>query len=464
MGLKVLSLPVTFLNVDASPTGKPLELWRHALGHGGVNSLPLPDRVVNGVRRLGPRLVRVFIQEFFRIYHGSGRFDWSRLDPYMDALAATGAKVVAAITVKPKALYPEIDQAQWRPRDVAEWQNVVRELVRRYSVQRPVVTHWEIGNEPDIGEHGGCPYLIAEPAEYGEYYAMTVRPILEAFPQARVGGPALANVRHRLLPGLLQYCEQTGTRLDFISWHLYNSIPTLHGECVRLANSLLGSFRGQHPELMVTEWNRRLGDPMSIEDQAYEPRRAAVVAAAVVEMLEAGLDWSFYYHIWDQTCFPEEFAPFFSEGGVAGMARHWNEIPHRLGLFGVCEEVRPQYFVYQILSRLGDERLAAHSTTDVRVLAGLSDGRVSVMAVNHSIEESCDRVAVIRFRGLRPGVKRLTVQRIDDHCGWCQETLELRPVEKRDVYTSGDFECHVLLPADSVAVACLEDRARTTRP
>lgn len=464
MGLKSLSLPATFLNIDASPTGKPLELWRHTLGHGGVNSLPLPDRVVNGIRRLGPRLVRVFIQEFFRIYHGSGRFDWSRLDPYMDALAATGAKVVAAITIKPAALYPEVNQAQWRPRDVGEWQNVVRELVRRYSVERRIVTHWEIGNEPDIGEHGGCPYLIRNPAEYGEYYAMTVRAILEAFPDARVGGPALANVRHELLPGLLEYCGRTSTRLDFISWHLYNSIPRLHGEYVRLVKALLERFRDPPLELMVTEWNRRLDDPISVEDHAYEPRRAAVVAAAVVEMLEAKLDWSFYYHIWDQTCFPGDFSPFFSEAGVAGMARHWNEIPHRLGLFGVSEEVRPQYFVYQMLSRLGEERLAAHSTTDVRVLAGVSQGRVGVMAVNHSMEESCDRVAIIRFHGLRPGLKRLIVQRVDDQCRWCDEALEMRPVEKRDVCTSGDFECHVFLPADSVAVACLDDRAVAARP
>ena len=53
------------VNVDAKPTGEPLEVWRHALGHGGVNWLPLPGPVVDGVRRLRPRLIRIFIQEFF---------------------------------------------------------------------------------------------------------------------------------------------------------------------------------------------------------------------------------------------------------------------------------------------------------------------------------------------------------------------------------------------------------------
>ena len=97
-------------------------------------------RVVRGTARLKPRLIRVFIQEFFRVYPEHGRFDWSRLDPYMDALARTGAKVVAAVAIKPKPLFPAVDPAVWRPNDVAEWQRVIAALVRRYSVDRPLVT------------------------------------------------------------------------------------------------------------------------------------------------------------------------------------------------------------------------------------------------------------------------------------------------------------------------------------
>lgn len=41
------------------------------------------------------------------------------------------------------------------------------------------------------------------------------------------------------------------------------------------------------------------------------------------------------------------------------MPHHWNEMPHRLGLFGVEERVHPQYFLYQMLSRMGQERIAA---------------------------------------------------------------------------------------------------------
>jgi len=458
-----LPTEVTDVTIDVAPTGEPLELWRHSLGHGEVNWLPLPDRVVEGVRRLRPRLIRIFIQEFFQVYRGSGRFDWSRLDPYMEAMAATGAKVVAAITIKPKALYPEIDQSVWRPRDVGEWQNVIRELVLRYSVQRNIITHYEIGNEPDIGEDGGCPYLITDPADYGEYYAMTARAVLEACPEARVGGPALANAHHKLLPGLVDYCRRTGTRLDFVSWHLYSDSPAKHAECVRMARRVLEGAGGPRPEMFVTEWNGALVGKVSVQEQACAPRRAAVVAAGILDMKEAGLDRSFYYHIWDQTCFPDDFAPFFSSRGVANMARHWNEMPHRLGLFGVSGEVRPQYFVYWMLSRLGEQRLAVEAPPELRALAGRSEERIGVFLVNQDADQAQARIVNLRFHNLSPGLKSLTVHRVDGDRLWRPRALELRPVEQRDVCTGRDFECQVLAPADSVAAVWLADK-RDQRP
>src|SRR5437763_3837506 len=116
----VSSLPQSAVTIDAGQTQGPLELWRHTFGHGGINPHPFPERVIEGVRRLQPRLIRLFLQEFFHIYPEHGRFDWSRLDPYMDAAALTGAKVVAAITFKPPVLFPAVDHARWQPADVGE--------------------------------------------------------------------------------------------------------------------------------------------------------------------------------------------------------------------------------------------------------------------------------------------------------------------------------------------------------
>jgi xylan 1,4-beta-xylosidase len=443
------------VTADLAADEGPLELWRHGLGHGGINPRPLPDRVVRGTAKLRPRLIRVFIQEFFQVYPEHGRFDWGRLDPYMDALARTGAKVVAAITIKPRALFPAVDPAVWRPNDVGEWQRVVAALVRRYSVDRPLVTHWEVGNETDIGEQGGCPYLIPRAEDYAAYYRMTAAPIRAASPQAKVGGPAVANGDGDLLPGFLDLCARDGTRLDFVSWHLYADDPRRHARLADKCRALVGAkFPARRPELLVTEWNKGF-ERVSVEEQAFAPRRAAAAAAALLAMTDARVDGSFYYHLWDQVCSVEEFRPFFRDSGL--MYRHWNEAPHRFGLFGVGQEVRPQYFVYQLLGRLGGRRVRARSAAeDVRVLAAKDGGRSAVLLVNYGLPASRDVVATVRLTGLTAGRRQLTVWRVDATRGWSARELELLPAERREVEVRAEFACQVTSPADSVSLVVLE--------
>jgi hypothetical protein len=410
---------------------------------------------VRGTAKLKPRLIRIFIQEFFQVYPEHGRFDWSRLDPYMDALARTGAKVVAAITIKPKPLFPKIDPAVWRPTDVTEWQRVIAALVRRYSVDKPIVTHWEIGNETDIGEHGGCPYLIPKASDYAAYYKMTAAPILATFPQAKVGGPAVANGNGALLPEFIDLCAKDGIRLDFISWHLYADDPRRHAGLADKYRTLRGAkFPAPPPELFVTEWNKGF-ERLSVEEQAFAPRRAAAAAAAILAMTDAHVDGSFYYHLWDQVCFVEQFRPFFRDPGI--MYRHWNEVPHRFGLFGVGQEGRPQYFVYQMLSRLGGRRVRARSAAeDLRALAAKERGRSAVLLVNYGLPASRDVVATVRFSGLTAGRMQLTVWRIDGARSWSAKELELLPTERREVDVRADFSCQVTSPADSVSLIVLD--------
>ena len=50
--------------------------------------------------------------------------------------------------------------------------------------------------------------------------------------------------------------------------------------------------------------------------------------------------------------FPTEFEKFYETPYI--MQKHWNEIPHRFGLFGVNGEVCQTYFVYRMLAMAGD--------------------------------------------------------------------------------------------------------------
>jgi hypothetical protein len=450
-------LPRRTVTIDATADQGPLELWRHTVGVGGINSTPLPPHVVQAAASLRPRLIRIFIQEFFNVCPTTGQPDWSRLDPYMDALAATGAKIVAAVTIKPPPFFSAIDQTIWQPTDLPAYQKLLHELAYRYSVQRPLVTHWEIGNEPDIGEWGGCPYLIKDPRTYGDYYRMTIAPILQAFPAAKVGGPALANADATYVNTFASYCQEHKLPLHFVTWHLYHDDPQQHAAIVHRIRQVLTAFPAPRPELMVTEWAKGF-DPVSVEELAFHPRRAAITAASILAMMQAGLDWSFYYHLWDQTAYTDQFRPFFANPRI--MTEHWNEIPHRFGLFGVNGEVRPQYFVYWMLTRLGDRMLGSESDDrSLHVLPAARPGQVATIIVNLDRQQSRDLLATVRFNNLTPGRKRLQVHRIDATRRWSANPPQLLPAETREVDTEPSFRCQLYCPADTVALLTLEDMA-----
>lgn len=448
------ALPTVNVAVNAGQVVKPFEWWRHCLGHGGINSHPLPDRVIAGAEKLGLPMLRTFMQEYLRVYPDRNTFDWSICDRYMESLQATGANVVAALTMKPKAIFPAIDQSIWRPADIAEWQKVVGAVVKRYSVDRKIVTYWEVGNETDIGEWGGCPLLTTTAESYFDFYTTMLKPILEVFPEGKVGGPAIADGRCDWLPGFIELCRKTGTRLDFVSWHLYNNSPRDHVMLIRHIKSLLADFPGKKPELLITEWNKGF-ERVSVEEMAFDPNRAAHTAATILDMMDEGVDWTFYYHIWDQTAYIDEFDKFFKDPTI--MTIHWNEIPHRFGLFGVNEEVRPQYFVYQMLGRMGKEQVGVkQEPSNLRTRAVRDGKRLSVLLVNHNRDEEIDLVAKLSFDQLSQGRKRLTTYRIDATRNWDRKTMELIPCEQREVDTYPQYKCHVYSPAGSVTLLTLD--------
>ncbi len=431
--------------------------------HGSINTLPLPERVAAGIGKLRPRLLRVLIGESFAIYPDHGRFDWSTLDPVMESLGRTGAKVLATIAIKPPVLFPTVNQAICRPNDLTEWQQVIATLVQRYSVDTPLVTHWEIGNAPDLGESGGSPFLTKESREFLEFYRGTTAPILSTFPAAKVGGPGVSWMENQPLPGLIESCRQHGDRLDFVSWHGYSDTPAQHVTGVKKARALLADFPGTTPEIMITEMNKA-PDLLSLADLAREPRRAAVMASIIMALIEAGLDWSFYAHLWDQTLYRAPLSSSIADID-ARLTQPINEMPQRLGLFSVEEEVRPQYFIYQMLARLGEERISAHADNqDLRILAARSEAQVAVMLANFSLQESKDRVVTLRFGPLTPGAKRLTTYRLDDEHRWDEQQLDMIPLERRTIDTSDRFATQIFSPADSVTMMMLENIPEGIRP
>jgi hypothetical protein len=344
------------VRIDARARMGPIEIDRFALGQGGLSEEPMwADRAAD-IRALKPRLIRLFIQEYFDLLPAHGRYHWNTLDESVDLILKTGAKPLMCIAFKPRVLYPKIDQDIVDPSSYEEWDELVYQLVRHYKDRGAGIRYWEIANEPDIGESGGCPYRFT-PENYPRYYQHTTAAIRRADPDARVGGPALANSNSPILPALLDFCSKTNVPLDFISWHIYSSDPKRIRATIDSRKELLKNYPSLHPETFLDEWNMSLRDPM--QDPRFQPCYIAEVAG---QMKAAGLDYSCYYHIKDYHVSFEKFGLFMSPHGNANMSKWWNRTPQFDGLFDFQNRVRPSYFVFRLLSRLTGNGLRLESS------------------------------------------------------------------------------------------------------
>ena len=342
----------------------PMEIDKFALGQGGLSSEPMWDSRIAEVRALRPRIIRIFIQEYFDLLPEPGKYHFDTLDRSIDTILKTGAKPLMCICFKPKVLFPVIDQDIVEPNDYATWEDLIYNLVRHYRQRGDGICYWEVANEPDIGEDGGCPYRFRQDS-YVRYYRHTVAAILRADPEARVGGPALANVRSPILPALLDGASSDPDRtpLHFVSWHIYSSDPQAIRGTIDYAKNLLKQHPDLNPETFLDEWNLNLGFPPS--DPRIQP---CYVAEVAWQMKDGGLDYSCYYHIRDYHVSFARFAKFMSPAGTAFMEGWWNRMPQFDGLFDFQNNVRPAYFTFKLLSRLTGDRLRL--TTDRSNLHG----------------------------------------------------------------------------------------------
>ena len=336
----------------------PMEIDQMALGQGGLSAEPMWDSRIAEIRALRPSMIRLFIQEYFDLLPEKGRYHFDALDRSVDTILKTGAEPIMCICFKPRVLFPEINQDIVEPSDYDHWEKLIFNLVRHYKEKNTGIRYWEVANEPDIGESGGCPYRF-KPESYVRYYKHTVEAILRADPDARVGGPALANVHSPILPALLEFCEEQKVPLHFVSWHIYTSSPQQIRGTINYVKELLKKYPSIKVETILNEWNMDLSNPPT--DPRFQP---CFVAEVIWQMKEAGLDYSCYYHIRDYHVSFEPFAKFMSPGGTAFMYNWWNRRPQYDGLFDYQNTVRPTYFTFKLLSRLTGERLRLTSSSE----------------------------------------------------------------------------------------------------
>jgi hypothetical protein len=436
------------MRLDLAQKLGPMDIDHVSLGQGGLSDDPMWADRVNEVRMLHPRLVRLFIQEYFDLMPEPGRYHWATLDASVDLIRKTGATPLMNIDFKPKALFPEVDEKIVDPNSYEQWERLIYEMVGHYKDRRSGIKYWEVANEPDIGENGGCPYLFT-PENYARYYQHTVAAILRADPEAHVGGPALANSRSPILPALLDLADNSKVPLHFVSWHIYNSDPLKVRGTIDYVHGLLAKHPNLHPETILNEWNMALRDPP--QDPQFQP---AYIIETAYQMKEGGLDYSCYYHIRDYQIDPASFAHFMSAHGVALMARWWNRSTQWDGLFDYNGRIRPSYYAFKLLSRLTGDRLRLEAPSgNVHAMASFDDRLEIYNVLVWNFSKDAARVSMTLNNV--PGPMVLRKVSLDAAAPGDDDNVRLRPTPSQRL-PPGTQQVQLDLPAYGISFFSLE--------
>ncbi len=369
-----LGAPIELIVDFTKPEGK-WDMPALALGQGGLQSDPMLAPHIKELRQLRPRTIRLFLDEFYRIYPAHDTFDFTKLDRELDAIVATGAKPSLAVAIKPPVLFPEVDHFKVHPNNYEEWERVCEAIAKHCREKNYRVAAWEVCNEPDIGEGGGTPQYFTKAEDYNTFYDHTVAGLRRGDPDAFVGGPAVANANSILVEGLIKHCAETKARFDFLSWHLYSDSAESHASNIGKQRERLAKYPElKNVKLFISEWNMDLSNPNLAP--GFQP---AFVLETMRRFAEAGLDMAAYYHIRDCFVDPADF-DWMSPGGVRFMAHWWNTMPQYSALFDHHGRVRPSYYAFRFLSRLeGDRYPVTGEQGAIRALAGDRDGYKSVL-------------------------------------------------------------------------------------
>lgn len=438
-----------------------------------------------------------------RIYsedaQGRPRYQWWFLDEVLDIWLAAGLKPIMEVDFMPDALADgEIVRnygggAINGPRDFQRWRDLIYETVLhvegRYGRDEVRTWYWEIWNEPDLytyfigGMRRGERFRPEGAALLAKMYDYFVDGATAADPMIKVGGPGLAGnvevlrafLRH-VTSGTNHVTGGRGTRIDFISWHGYSSNEAMTGRN-RLIRAMIrdefSSLAGI--EVQQNEWGQALvvrGLP-NMSSSFYTNYEAAFLVRFVQSVLD------------DPSARVDRFLRW---GQPLGTGRTpWRTLTRQIG----PEVVRtPVFLAYELLGRLGQERIAVSGSADggkVGAIAARSPGGVQVIL--HHLDEGNEAgvgLAVpvdIEVRGLHGTEISAAIYRIDHGRGnfwphWLAsgqsdrptgaqmraitEAAALRPLPEptRLAVESGVARITITMPVNSVALLALGDEPR----
>lgn len=392
-----------------------LELARRELGAKHVRAVGMFDDEMR-VFRPGPGA-------FMGYESQEPRTNWQTVDYVIDSLLERGLHPMFTTTFIPSAMASGpvtvfSTQAHTSPpRDWKQWEAFVREAVEhaveRYS--RDLVRQWyfEVWNEPNLpGWFWG-----GDRADFFRLWQTTFRAIKSVDAGFRVGGPSTA--RAEWLDELIDFGATHDCPPDYVITHIYNNdsdagqalapfagaqeaknsrSPDAATHVMRDVRARLNraGFRG---ELHWNEWGRSFH---GVDHRREHPSEAAFIVRLLAEASQEADVFAYWClsDIYDQVGYGRE--AFFGGYGL-------------LSLQGLR---KPAYHAFQLLSALGDERVATtgdNADSFLNAIVTLAPQRrraqVLVYAYEHADQPATGSVEVAV--DLPPGARPGSLHRID---------------------------------------------------
>ena len=349
------------VTVDATkPTGPLPDLWRH-IDQSYLANINVPRRsdTIPAFHKAGFRYIRfhecIVGPRIYSEENGKPVYNWDIFDQGLRKLLDNGLKPMLVLESTPTPIAGKRGQTYRNinpPVDFAKWQELIYQLVHHcvetYGEEEVAKWYFEVWNEPDA-----TAYFLGNLEQFLKLYDHTVTGAVRAFAKIRIGGPGGAG-NGWVLP-LVEHCAngrndatgKVGTRLDFISWHIYCSgTGTPDFRVIRRSIMQVADRLKTFPEFaklprFITEFSCNSSTTSWLDD-AY---RAPFTLRALLLMDELGIEQAYSFcvgdFLWDKQ----------------------NAIFRRtLGMFTNPGFPKAPFHLYTLLNRLPGQRVRANSS------------------------------------------------------------------------------------------------------
>jgi xylan 1,4-beta-xylosidase len=349
-----------------------------------------------------------------RAADGSLEYSFFNVDSIFDFLLDIGMKPFIELSFMPsvlasgsKTVFHYLGNIT-PPRSYDEWGDLVgalaAHLVGRYGAEEVRKWFFEVWNEPNLDI-----FWAGTQQEYFSLYRSAAMAIKRVDARLAVGGPSTAI--DAWIPELREYCAKHGIPLDFISTHHYPTDAS-YGLGLDMEEQMARSERGVlHARvekalgeagripLYYTEWNCSPSPRDPYHDAPYN-------AAFIVKTIGGNLGLVDCYSYW-------AFSDIFEESGFSSVPFHGG-----FGLLNINGIPKPSYRAFQLLSRLGGERLEVaieRDSSTVDCVASRTRESLAVLISNHQVPKSPIQAEQIHLRVLGIGrVRSALLERIDE--------------------------------------------------